>query len=213
MNTPNRIYLEFPNWDKYYRPMKSIQRFAQKYYNDTSKFINLNIPKQTYHDRARNIFFADAISARSSSPELNSFFFIQSLFTLASISYLFLIFIKEKFVLGRLYYVLSAFICIFYQIPLTLFSQQVEHSLSNPWYFALTINGAILILTAWGRITKNIRTHQSMSEFPANIASIYVTTGLIGILCIIFYFYNIPWSCTGLYAILNDPWLTLLARI
>ncbi|WP_341364852.1 hypothetical protein P8T57_05620 [Thalassospira sp. SN3W] len=145
-------------------------------------------------------------------PELNSFFFIQSLFTLASISYLFLIFIKEKFVLGRLYYVLSAFICIFYQIPLTLFSQQVEHSLSNPWYFALTINGAILILTAWGRITKNIRTHQSMSEFPANIASIYVTTGLIGILCIIFYFYNIPWSCTGLYAILNDPWLTLLAR-
>ena len=30
MNTPNRIYLEFPNWEKYYRPMKSVQRFASK---------------------------------------------------------------------------------------------------------------------------------------------------------------------------------------
>ncbi len=145
-------------------------------------------------------------------PELNYFFLLQIFFTLSTVYYLSFTFIKDNFVLGRLYYVLSAFICIFYQIPLTVFSQQVEYSLSTPWHFSFAINGTILILAAWGRITTHIKTHQITPEFPEHITSAYVTTGAIGVLFITLYFYKVPWNCTGIYAILHDPSLTLLAR-
>tara|TARA_A100001391_G_scaffold125291_1_gene85474 strand:+ start:21302 stop:22717 length:1416 start_codon:yes stop_codon:yes gene_type:complete len=105
-----------------------------------------------------------------------------------------------------------ALMCLFYQIPLAIFSYQVEVSLNNPWKYALSVNFGTLGLLVWGMLSHRLDTRGTTLSFPENMRTIYLTTGAVGLILILTYFQGVPWDCTGLYAIIYDPWMTLIAR-
>ena len=75
------------------------------------------------------------------------------------------------------------------------------------------MNGGALLLIAWGVLSRrwDLRDIES-SGFPERMVVVYLVTGLLGGGLLWAYLSGVPWNCTGLYALLYDPWLTLLAR-
>lgn len=145
-------------------------------------------------------------------PSLSIFFFFNLIASLTVIGACIFRFILNNYAAGRLQLCIAAFLCIFYQIPLTLFSQQIEATLSDPWRYSSIVNGCALTLSLWGLLTRHLDLAGGASPFPENSNRFFLGTSLLGLGSLGIYLAGVPWQCTGLFALLYDPWLTLLAR-
>lgn len=146
------------------------------------------------------------------APSFTLFFFFNLACTLLVAGICLYRFLQNNYILARLSFCFTAFICFFYQIPLVLFSQQLEASLSQSWFYAAVVNGGALALSLWGILSRQLDSRGQRSTFPEKQALLYLVTGLLGLASLGIYMSSVPWECTGLYALYFDPWLTLLAR-
>lgn len=146
------------------------------------------------------------------APFFSPFFIFNFLSAIFVMLYCIVKFCKNNYVLARVSFCFSAFMCCFYQVPLVLFSPQVSAALQHPWRYALVINGGALVLVFWGVISSRLDFSSGPTLYPRGTSRIYVATGIIGVLLLAIYLTDVSWACTGLYALLFDPWLTLLAR-
>lgn len=146
------------------------------------------------------------------APALSALFLFNLICTLLVVGYCLFRFLQSDYVLTRLSFCFVAFFCVFYQIPLVLFSQQVEVSLRQPWAYALVVNAGALLLVIWGFLSRRLDFNHGVASYPAGQVRIYLATFALGVICLVVYLARVPWSCTGLFALLYDPWLTLLAR-
>ena len=146
------------------------------------------------------------------APSISIFFLFNAFCALLVISGCLVRFLKSDYVLARLSFCFAVFLCVFYQIPLVLFSSQVEASLQHPWVYALVVNGGAVVLAVWGILSRRLDFSQVSPSYPGRQLSIYFATFSLGVICIFVYLSGVPWNCTGLFALMFDPWLTLLAR-
>ena len=145
-------------------------------------------------------------------PSFTLFLVVNFILFLVVLIYCVLRFISNNLVISRFSFVITALICIFYQAPLVLFSNQLILALENPWIYAFYVNGAACILVFYTRASRSIDLKIGRIPIPDNFLLLYLSSVLIAFLSIYTYLIGIPWQCTGLYALLYDPWLTLLAR-
>lgn len=145
-------------------------------------------------------------------PSLTVFFLFNVLCALLVAATCLFRFVKSSYVLTRFSFCFVLFVCVFYQVPLALFSTQVEVSLQRPWAYSLIVNGGAMLLALWGIFSRRFDFNQGEASYPAQPMRIYFTTLLFGVLCLVVYLSGVPWNCTGLFALIYDPWLTLLAR-
>ena len=146
------------------------------------------------------------------NPELTFFFLVNLTCMMFVAASCLTMFVKNNFLLGRFYFSFTLILCVFFQMPLTLFSHQIERALYDPWKFSLCVNGTALLLLLWGKWSSQLSIRAGSCSYPENTRSIYILTGVIGIALVAVYLYHVPWDCTGLFAIINDPWMTLIAR-
>ncbi|WP_341303374.1 hypothetical protein [Pseudomonas sp. TMP25] len=69
-----------------------------------------------------------------------------------------------------------------------------------------------MILAAWSVLSRRLDFKLGPPSYPAQQFRIYFATLLLGVACLVVYLSGVPWNCTGLFAVVFDPWLTLLAR-
>lgn len=146
------------------------------------------------------------------APSFTLFFFINLVCTLLVAGLCLFRFLQNNYILARLSFCFTMFICFFYQIPLVLFSQQLEASLSQSWFYAAVVNGGALALSLWGIVSRRLDFRGELASFPEKQAPLYLLTGFLGLASLAIYLSSVPLECTGLYALFFDPWLTLLAR-
>lgn len=146
-------------------------------------------------------------------PLLSSFFIFNFFCSVFTAVYCLRRFLVNDYIVTRVSFCFVALVCLFYQVPLTLFSSSVESSLDKHWAYSLSVNGGALLLVAWGMLSKrwDLRRIEA-SYFSERIVIVYLVTGLLGGGLLWSYLSAVPWECTGLYALMYDPWLTLLAR-
>lgn len=145
-------------------------------------------------------------------PQINLFFLINFSCFLGVLFFSIWRFISNNFIAARLSFCVASLICVFYQLPLTIFSHQVETSLQNPWVYAYVVNGSAGFLLLYSGLTKSLDLRLTEQATPQGLLKIYPLTLLAAVLSLSIYLIGVPWPCTGLYALLFDPWLTLLAR-
>lgn len=121
-------------------------------------------------------------------------------------------FVRNNLVVGRLSFAFAALAWVFYQTPLALFSRQLDDALVNPWAYSAFVNGLTLLLMLYGTISSRLDLQRGSVEASGHMRSIYGVSLLVSALLLSIYLLDVPWKCTGLYALLFDPWLTLLAR-
>lgn len=145
-------------------------------------------------------------------PQLSFFFVVNLIATLCCVVYFSWRIFSNNFIAGRLSFCFAVFACIYYQIPLVIFSHQLMGALQNPWYYSLVVNGVVLLLAIYGFTTRYLDLKMEIPTIPENQPKIYLAAGLLAVIALSVYLKGIPWACTGMYALLYDPWLTLLAR-
>ncbi|MBV4503470.1 hypothetical protein HU751_001225 [Pseudomonas sp. BW13M1] len=121
-------------------------------------------------------------------------------------------FSKNKYILARLSFCFPLFVCVFYQVPLVIFSGQLDRALAEPWAYALVVNGGAVALVSWGWLSSRFDFKAEGSEFPVAVNGVYSFTALAGAALVFVYLWRVSWECSGLYALMYDPWMTLLAR-
>lgn len=142
-----------------------------------------------------------------------SMFFLFNVFCACLVAAICLLrFLKSEYVLARLSFCFALFLFVFYQIPLVLFSAQVEASLQHYWFYAFTVNAGSVSLVFWGGVSRRLDVKKDVIFYPFNKLRFYFLTLVIGGFCLAVYLSGVPWNCTGLFALMFDPWLTLLAR-
>jgi len=146
------------------------------------------------------------------SPTLSPFFLFNLICALAVATFCLTRFFSNNYVLARLSFCLAAFMFFLYQAPLVLFSEQVIVSLSQPWTYALIVNGSALALTLWAILSRRLDFYDGPCFFPEKSQLLYLGAGALGLGALWIYLAGVPWRCTGLFALLYDPWLTLVAR-
>lgn len=146
------------------------------------------------------------------SPTLSAFFLFNLICTLTVAASCLTRFFLNNYVSARLSFCLAAFVFLFYQAPLVFFSEQVRVSLNQPWTYAFIVNGSALALTLWAILSRRLDFDDSPSSFPEKSNLLYLGAGVLGFGSLWIYLAGVPWQCTGLFALLYDPWLTLLAR-
>lgn len=119
---------------------------------------------------------------------------------------------RNRYILARLSFCFPLFICVFYQLPLVIFSGQLESALTAPWAYAWVVNGGSLALVAWGLLSRSLDFRAEGSEFPVAVNGVYAFTAVAGAALVFVYLVRVSWECSGLYALMYDPWMTLLAR-
>ena len=145
-------------------------------------------------------------------PELTFFFLVNLTCVMLIAASCLIMFLRNNFLLGRLYFSFTLILCVFFQVPLTLFSHQIERALYDPWKFSLCVNGAAFVLLFWGKLGSQLTIRADSCSYPENVRSMYILTGVVGMTLVAVYLYHVPWDCTGLFAIIHDPWMTLIAR-
>jgi hypothetical protein len=146
------------------------------------------------------------------SPVLSVFLLFNITCTFFVATVCFLRFFKSKYIFARLSFSFAVFLCVFYQIPLVVFSAQVETSLQHYWFYAFTVNVGGVFLVLWGWLSRRFDISQDLVSYPIYQLRIYFLTLLGGVACLAVYLSGVPWTCTGLFALIFDPWFTLLAR-
>ncbi|MBP7032760.1 MAG: hypothetical protein KBI32_02800 [Phycisphaerae bacterium] len=107
---------------------------------------------------------------------------------------------------------------LIFQWPLALFSPIFERSLADFWFFAASIHAPVVAGILWVVITPRLTASIATSEDPRKLRIQNISTGSQAILLALFaglttlYLSRVGWRCTGLYAMLFDPELALLAR-
>lgn len=146
------------------------------------------------------------------APQTTPFFLVNLLCLLGVLIYSGLRFISNNLVAGRLSFSFAALVLIFYQVPLTIFSSQVEAGLQSPWGYSLIVNGTAATLMLYGAFSRSFDLKFVKLPVPRMLPLVYGVALILAILSLSLYLIGVPWQCTGLYALLFDPWLTLLAR-
>src|SRR5690606_26457156 len=104
-----------------------------------------------------------------------------------------------------------------YQLPLVLLSEQFRLTLEEYWYWSFLINFTACVLLSYVYLTRNqcqgsigdMATHSKGDWFSLK----YISP--LAVLLLIFsvaYIEAVQFKCTGLYALVADPSMTLLAR-
>ncbi len=119
---------------------------------------------------------------------------------------------RNTYILARLSFCLAVLISLLFMLPLVIFSQRLESSLSEPWKYALAVNGAAMLLMSWVYLSRHFDVFASGSFSPPKTSQIHLITGVLSIFLVWAYFFKVPWNCSGIYALLYDPTYTLLAR-
>lgn len=145
-------------------------------------------------------------------PRLTPYFISNLLCTLLVLGYSWRRFLENNLVATRLSFTLALSICVVYQIPLTLFSNEVDDALDNPWAFSLAVNGTALSLVIYGFMTKFYDLPHVVPSIPRVLLRYHLINIILALFLILFYIFWVPWPCTGLYALIYDPGQTLLAR-
>lgn len=146
------------------------------------------------------------------APSLSVFFLFNLILTLSTVVFCGVRFFRSHYILTRLSFWFVVFFCVLYQVPLVLFSAQVEASLQRPWAYAAVVNLGAVLLMLWGVLTRRLDINLDAMAQPARPFRIYFATLVLGVACLTTYLSGVPWNCTGLFALIYDPWLTLLAR-
>ena len=115
-------------------------------------------------------------------------------------------------------FLLAALTHFIFQWPMAIFSQIFERSLTDFWFFAISVHTVVVVALLWIVMTHRL-TEQVIPSGPTPGSSPMILSrkgrvllfgSLIGLAVV--YLVRVGWSCTGLYAMLFDPVLTLLAR-
>jgi hypothetical protein len=120
--------------------------------------------------------------------------------------------------LARPAFMVAALMHLIFQWPLAIFSPIFERSLSGYWFFAVSVHTPIVACLFWLAATKRLTEHVMRSGEPSERRIQHISLGSRTILLALFagliglYLSRVGWKCTGLYAILFDPELALLAR-
>ena len=120
--------------------------------------------------------------------------------------------------LARPAFIVATLTHLIFQWPLALFSPIFERSLADFWFFAASIHAPVVAGILWVVVTPRLTASIATSEDPRKFRIQNISTGSQAILLALFaglatlYLSRVGWRCTGLYAMLFDPELALLAR-
>lgn len=97
--------------------------------------------------------------------------------------------------------------------PLILISDLVQKDLPNPWELAAAVIGTNLILLVWIFFSKKLDFPPSQTDKQqAQRSWAQVIIFSVSVVLTTIYLGSLSFECTGLYALIFDPELTLLAR-
>ena len=135
---------------------------------------------------------------------------------LAVISFIIFSIFKDKAYFARPGFILLGALHVFYQWPAFLLSTQIEYTFINALKFIFYVQAPVLALMIWLYFSRNIN-HQIQIDNKSNsysnisILNFSLILSVIAILLGV-YFYEVPFECSGSYALLYDPSSLLLAR-
>lgn len=117
-------------------------------------------------------------------------------------------------------FVFSVFFTFFYQIPSVLYGSFVIQNMPEPIWFLAVINIVPITLGVWLASTKSfflggktkIESAKEKYGFSRDERRSILILAFTSTFCIGTYLYLIPFRCTGLWAMINDPEAVLLAR-
>lgn len=145
------------------------------------------------------------------APIISIFFLVNLLLTLSTLVVLSALLRKNFWSVMRPAFVFAFMAHFLYQWPLVLFSNAVEEGVQNLWWFAGVIHLFIAGCFVWLYLTKKYDI-QNQRSLPTLDGLEIATPIILGAVFTAIYMSNVPWACTGLFALWADPWLTLLAR-
>lgn len=113
-------------------------------------------------------------------------------------------------------FMLAAASCVFYQLPLILFSPLFYSNLTNATLFSASIHLSVIANLLWVYSTPNLNNNfsRNYSFYSAEyfFGKVFWLPVLLFTLLVIIYLNKIPFNCTALYALFFDSELTLLVR-
>ena len=120
--------------------------------------------------------------------------------------------------LARPAFMMGALAHLIFQWPLAIFSPLFERSLPEHWFFSASVHVFVaaslfwVVATPWltGRMMKSVGSSPSHDQ-DISSGSHAILLALFAGLSIL-YISRVGWQCTGLYAMIFDPELALLAR-
>jgi hypothetical protein len=119
--------------------------------------------------------------------------------------------------LARPAYIVALLAHLIFQWPLAVFSSTIARGLTEHWFFALAVHCSVLVGLSWVWLTPQLAVRPAAGEAPSMgqpqvsrinqvlVLVLYATLTAVVLL-------EIGWRCTGLYAMLTDAELALLAR-
>lgn len=146
------------------------------------------------------------------APALSLFFVVNLISFLGVAIFLFKKIRDNRAILIRLPFSFTAAMCLAYQLPLVIFSQQVLGALENAWGYAVVVNGISISLLLWLSATRSYDIVGTTFPAPRKSSGIYLVVGVVAGTSLWLYLSAVPWDCTALYALLFDPPYTLFAR-
>lgn len=120
--------------------------------------------------------------------------------------------------LARPAFMVATLTHLIFQWPLALFSPIFERSLADFWFFAASIHAPVVAGILWVVVTPRLTASIATSDDSRKLRIQNISAGSQAILLALFaslatlYLSRVGWRCTGLYAMLFDPELALLAR-
>lgn len=143
----------------------------------------------------------------------NWFFFI------ATVLWSSFIFYKRRYYFIKPSILLITFSIIFFQLPLALYSDMYEAAVPDPYVLGFLIHAYILVglcvslftfqestRSVWNRITRELAI-----DYRVNKPAVFILAGVV--ICIVsVYFDHVPLRETGLYAVLTNPAMAVVAR-
>jgi hypothetical protein len=112
--------------------------------------------------------------------------------------------------LGRFAVTSAGALNLIMQWPLALYSSQIESSLVNAWFFALSAHVPTMCLIVWVILNRKLEPTQTQDRVVLLSDLTAPTVAMFGLLGAFLLF--VPYYCTALFALLFDPSNTLLAR-
>jgi hypothetical protein len=120
--------------------------------------------------------------------------------------------------LARPAFMVAVLAHLIFQWPLAIFSPIFDRSLPEFWFLAVAFHIPILVFLAWVTTTANFVEYIRKPNETPELRFQNISPGSQLILLILFavlvivYLSKVGWQCTGLYAMIFDPELALLAR-
>ena len=145
--------------------------------------------------------------------------FLNWFFCIITAVWLGYLFFKKRYYFIKPSIILITLSHIFFQLPLAIYSQKYEYAVPDPYMLSFLINGYILIgllislytfqkssIIIWNRIST-----LNLGDYEVDGWVIFLFSMIILLIASIYLFY-VPFSETGLYAVLNNPTMAAIAR-